>query len=72
MRVALVGVGMVGGSLLAAWRRAGLVTTAAGFDVEARALAAAAAAGLIDRADRSVAAAVADADVVVVATPVGG
>jgi prephenate dehydrogenase len=51
MRIALLGVGMVGGSLLAAWRRAGLVETATGYDIETGA--------------------VADADVVLVATPVG-
>lgn len=71
MRIALVGVGMVGGSLLAAWRRAGLVSTASGFDIDAQALATAAGAGLIDHAGRTVAEAVAGADAVVVATPVG-
>jgi prephenate dehydrogenase len=71
MRIALLGVGMVGGSLLAAWRRAGLVETATGYDIETGAVAAARALGLIDRSAASVADAVADADVVLVATPVG-
>lgn len=70
MRIALIGVGMVGGSLLAAWRQAGLVTTATGYDIDPRSLAAAAD-GLIDRPAASVAQAVADAELVVVATPVG-
>lgn len=71
MRVALIGVGMIGGSLLAAWRRAGLVTTATGYDIEPKALAAAEALGLIDRGAASIADAVADAQLVLVATPVG-
>ena len=71
MRIALVGVGMIGGSLLAAWRQAGLVTTATGFDIEAKAVAAAQALGLLDQRAASVADAVADAELVLVATPVG-
>ncbi len=71
MRAALIGVGMIGGSLLAAWRRAGVVSSAVGFDIEPKALAQAARAGLIDRSAESVADAVADADLVVIATPVG-
>jgi len=71
MRIALVGVGMIGGSLLAAWRQAGLVTTATGFDIEAQAVAEALALGLLDRGAASVADAVADAELVLVATPVG-
>ena len=71
MKFALIGVGMIGGSLLAAWRRAGVVSSAIGFDIEPKALAQAARAGIIDRAAESVADAVADADLVVIATPVG-
>ena len=71
MRIALLGVGMVGGSLLAAWRRAGLVATATGYDIETGAVAAARALGLVDRGAGSVAEAVADVDLVLVATPVG-
>jgi prephenate dehydrogenase len=71
MRSALVGVGMIGGSLLAAWRQAGLVTTASGYDIDARAVAAAQRLGLVDRCADSVADAVADAELVLVATPVG-
>jgi prephenate dehydrogenase len=71
MRIALIGVGMIGGSLLAAWRQAGLVTTATGYDIDPRAVAAAVARGLIDRSAASVADAVVDAELVLVATPVG-
>ena len=71
MRIALVGVGLIGGSLLAAWRQAGLVSTATGYDVEATAVVAGRALGLLDRGARSVADAVADAELVLVATPVG-
>ena len=71
MRIGLIGVGMIGGSLLAAWRQAGLVTTASGYDIDARAVVAAQALGLVDRGAATVADAVADAELVLVATPVG-
>ena len=71
MRVGLIGVGLIGGSLVAAWRRAGLLDGCAGFDLDRDALAAAAGLGIIDRAADSVAGAVDGADLVVVATPVG-
>jgi prephenate dehydrogenase len=71
MRVALLGVGMIGGSLLAAWRQAGRVTAATGFDIDASATATAQALGLVDRAASCAAEAVEAADLVLVATPVG-
>ena len=71
MRVALIGVGMIGGSLLAAWRQAGLLTAASGYDIDPSAVVAARALGLVDRGAGSVAEAVADAELVLVATPVG-
>ncbi len=71
MRIALIGVGMIGGSLLAAWRDAGQVTAAAGYDVDAQAVAVAADRGLIDRRASSIADAVRDAEFVLIATPVG-
>jgi len=71
MRIALIGVGMIGGSLMAAWRQAGVVTAATGYDTDPKALAVAGERGLIDRGATSVAQAVADAELVVVATPVG-
>lgn len=71
MKAALIGVGMIGGSLLAAWREAGMVSAASGYDIDPHALAEAARRGLIDRRAGTVAQAAADAEVVVVATPVG-
>jgi prephenate dehydrogenase len=71
MRLALLGVGMIGGSLAAAWRRAGAVTTVTGFDIAPGALEAARALGLVDRIAVDAATAVEDADVVLLATPVG-
>ena len=71
MRIALIGVGMIGGSLLAAWRQAGAVTAATGYDIDPKALSLAAAGGLIDRSATSVAQAAAGAELVLVATPVG-
>jgi prephenate dehydrogenase len=71
MRIGLIGVGMIGGSLLAAWRQAGLVATASGYDINVGAVAAAQALGLVDRGAATVADAVADAELVLVATPVG-
>jgi len=71
MRIALIGVGLIGGSLLAAWRQAGLVTTATGCDVDRRALEIASERGVIDRSAGSVAEAVAGAELVLLATPVG-
>jgi len=71
MKLALLGVGMIGGSLAAAWRQAAVVSTVIGFDIDAAALEAARARGLIDRAAADAAAAVEDADLVLLATPVG-
>lgn len=71
MRVALLGVGLIGASAVAAWRRAGRVAEAVGYDVDAEALEVGLARGFIDRAAPSVAAAVAGADLALVAVPVG-
>jgi prephenate dehydrogenase len=71
MRVALIGVGMIGGSLLAAWRQAGAVTAATGYDIDPKALSLAVTGGLIDRSAASVAQAAVGAELVLVATPVG-
>jgi len=71
MKLALLGVGMIGGSLAAAWRRAGAATTVTGFDISPSALDTALARGLVDRTAADAAAAVEDADVVLLATPVG-
>ncbi len=70
MRIAVLGVGLIGGSVaLAARERLG--ASVAGYDVAADALAAALERGAVDEACDSVAAAVNDADAVFVAAPVG-
>ncbi len=71
MRVALIGVGLIGASAVAAWRGRGRVDEAIGYDVNAAAAAAAVARGFIDRSAASVGEAVAAADLVLVAVPVG-
>ena len=69
-RVAIVGVGLVGGSFAAALRRAGAVATVVGVDRKPHALERALALGVIDTAAESVSEATAGADLVVVAVPV--
>jgi prephenate dehydrogenase len=70
MKVAVLGVGLIGGSIgLAARRRAGAHVV--GYDREASALARAVELGAIDEPAFELADAVRDADVVFVATPVG-
>jgi len=70
MRIAVLGVGLIGGSV-ALGARERLGATVAGYDVVAGALAAARERGAIDDACDSVAAAVEGADAVFVAAPVG-
>lgn len=71
MNVALVGVGLIGGSIgLAARQR--LDATVAGYDADPAALELARERGAIDRVADSIADAVADAEAVFVAVPVGG
>ncbi len=69
-RVAIVGVGLIGGSFAAALRRAGVVASLVGVDRNAQALERAAALGVIDTAAESVSDATAGADLVVVSVPV--
>jgi len=69
-RLAVIGVGLVGGSLALALRRAGAVASVAGFDRDAQALERAAALGVIDTAAASASDAAKGADLVVVAVPV--
>jgi prephenate dehydrogenase len=71
MRLALIGVGLIGGSFAAALRAAAAVDEVTGFDADPRAIATAQARGIVDRASANATEAVRDADVVVVATPVG-
>ena len=68
--LAVIGVGLIGGSLAMALRRAGAVSSIVGFDRDAVALARAAALGVIDTAAGSVSDAAKGADLVVVAVPV--
>jgi prephenate dehydrogenase len=69
-RVAVVGVGLIGGSLAAALRRAGVAAAITGFDRDTQALERATSLGVIDAAAGSVTEAVRGADLVVVAVPV--
>jgi prephenate dehydrogenase len=70
MKLALIGVGMIGGSLAAALRRAGAIERAVGYDADPTAAQRGVELGVLDAAATSVGAAVADADLVVLAVPV--
>lgn len=70
-QVALIGVGLMGSSLARAMREHKLASSIAGYDSNPEALARAEEIGVIDSAAINCAAAVADADLVVVATPLG-
>jgi len=69
-RVALIGVGLIGGSFALALRRAGGATTVVGVDRDVQALERGAALGVIDTTAESVSEATEGADLVVVAVPV--
>jgi len=69
-RLALIGVGLIGGSLALALREAGAVGTITGYSRRAYHREQAQRIGIVDRAVDDPAVAVADADMVVVATPV--
>lgn len=71
MKLALIGVGLIGGSFAAALRAAGRLESVVGFDLDSASMAIALERGIIDRVAASVADAVAGADLVVIATPVG-
>jgi prephenate dehydrogenase len=70
-RLAIAGVGLVGGSFGLAVRKAGLAREVVGFGRGAENLDVARQRGLVDRATRDPAEAVRDADVVVLAAPLG-
>lgn len=72
MKLALLGVGLIGGSAAAAWRAGGGVTRVTGYDRDASAIERGRARGIVDVAATSIADAVADADIVLVAVPVLG
>jgi prephenate dehydrogenase len=69
-RIAIVGCGLIGGSFAKALRAANQVRTIIGFDRDAATARRAEELGIIDRAESSVANAVAGADLVLVAIPV--
>jgi prephenate dehydrogenase len=69
-RVAIVGVGLIGGSLAIALRRAGFVTTLVAADRDLQALERAMNLGVIDEGAESVSEAARGADLVIVALPV--
>jgi len=71
MKLALLGCGLLGGSLAAAWRKSGRADHVVGYDLAADRSQRAAALGIVDRAASCVAEAVADADYIALATPVG-
>jgi len=71
MRLALIGVGLIGGSLAAALRSAGEVDEVIGFDLDAAAAQRGVTAGILDRVAGHPAEAVQGAGLVVVAVPVG-
>jgi prephenate dehydrogenase len=69
-RLAILGVGLLGGSVALAARTAGVVEEVIGYDPRPEALAFARQGGLVDRSSRSVRGAVARASLVVVCAPV--
>ncbi len=71
MKLALIGVGLIGGSLASALRVARLVESVRGFDTDPSALREALRLGIIDGSADSIDDAVRGADLVVIATPVG-
>ena len=71
MKLALIGVGLIGGSFARAVRAAGKVSYIVGFDIQSEASHRAAALGVIDEQLTTAADAVVAADLVLIATPVG-
>jgi len=71
MKLALIGTGLIGGSAAAAWRKSGAVSHVIGFDIDADSGRAAERLGIVDVMAPSIGAAVTDADLVLLAVPVG-
>lgn len=71
MKLALIGVGLIGGSFARALRAAGKVDRIVGFDIYSEALRRAVELGVIDEPATSLAQATLGADLVMLATPVG-
>ncbi|MEA3465398.1 MAG: prephenate dehydrogenase/arogenate dehydrogenase family protein [Thermodesulfobacteriota bacterium] len=70
-KLAIVGVGLIGGSLALALKKAGVVRTVSGWDADGENLKLAGQLGVVDVVADCVAEAVKDADLVVLAVPVG-
>ncbi|MGB1758028.1 MAG: prephenate/arogenate dehydrogenase family protein [Candidatus Puniceispirillaceae bacterium] len=70
-KIAIIGMGLIGASIARASRRAGLATVMAGYDADPAAMVDVAALALVDDVADSAAAAVVDADLVIMAVPVG-
>ena len=70
-KIAIIGMGLIGASIAHASRRAGLATVMAGYDAAPAAMADVAALQLVDEVAVSASKAVADADLVIMAVPVG-
>ena len=70
-KIAIIGMGLIGASIARASRRAGLAKVMAGYDADTAAMADVAALALVDDVADTAAAAVADADLVIMAVPVG-
>jgi cyclohexadieny/prephenate dehydrogenase len=70
-KIALLGLGLIGSSLSHAARRGGLVTHISGYARSAETRATALEIGIVDKVHEDVAAAVVDADLVVLCSPVG-
>ena len=70
-RLAVIGLGLIGGSFALALRQAGYVDHIAGFDIDPDQTRQAAELGVIDQACSDMAAAVATADLIFIAVPVG-
>ncbi len=70
-RLCIVGVGLIGGSLALALKRAGACAHVTGFDQDETVLSAALESGVIDSGHTSLAQAVAGSDIIMVATPLG-
>lgn len=71
MKLALIGVGLIGGSFARAARAVDKVDSVVGFDIEPEALRRAVELGIIDEAATTMTQAVAGAELVMIATPVG-
>ena len=70
-KIAIIGMGLIGASIAKAARRAELATVIAGYDADSAAMADVAELRLVDELAETAAAAVVDADLVIMAVPVG-